>query len=130
LVLSLFFYLTNIEILAKKLFLDKVSQNDINEVVEKALIYMKANYWNSNLTIKTISDNCNVSEIYLRKLFEKHLKNTPFRELTKVRMNRAKLMIEEKRPLLEVALSVGYSDIYQFSRAYKKYFGVCKEKKC
>ena len=46
-----------------------------------------------------------------------------FKSLTKIRMEKAKFMIEEKRPLTEIALSVGYSDIYQFSRAYKKFYG-------
>ena len=57
------------------------------------------------------------------KLFAKELNTSPFRHLTKLRMEKASLLIFEKRPLKEVAESVGYSDVFQFSRAYKRYFG-------
>lgn len=110
-------------ILAKKLFLDKFDHNDIHPVITKALIYMNENYSNNKITMQDVANKCYVSEVYLRKLFDKHLNETPFKMLTKIRMENAKFMIEEKRPLIEIALSVGYSDIYQFSRAYKKFYG-------
>ena len=66
---------------------------------------------------------CAVSEVYLRKLFEKELQASPYGKITEMRMDKAKMLIEEKRPLKEIADSVGYSDVFQFSRAYKRYFG-------
>ena len=43
--------------------------------------------------------------------------------LTDLRMDEARAMLEEKRPIKEVIGRVGYSDVYQFSRAYKRHFG-------
>ena len=115
--------LAEIYLLAKKLFFENISQNNIHPVVKNAIIFMKENYSNPNIVIKDVAINCCVSEIYLRKLFEKYVSITPFKMFTKIRMEQAKFMIEEKRPINEIALSVGYSDIYQFSRAYKKFYG-------
>jgi AraC-like DNA-binding protein len=112
-----------IYLLAKKLFLENFNQNDIHPLVKKALLYMNENYSNNLITMQDVAEKCYVSEVYLRKLFDKYLNETPFKILTKIRMEKAKFMIEEKRPIIEIALNVGYSDIYQFSRAYKKFYG-------
>ena len=57
------------------------------------------------------------------------IQKTPFRLLMDLRMKKAYEMLLEKRPIKEIASSVGYSDIYQFSRAYKRYFGYAPTEK-
>ena len=40
-------------------------------------------------------------------------------------MKQAAKMIEEERfNITEIALSLGYSDLYSFSKAFKNYYGV------
>ncbi len=91
--------------------------------IEKALLYMNENYGNSDIKIAEIANVCHISEIYLRKLFEKELGMSPYKKILEIRMNAARLLAKEKRSVKEIATSVGYSDVFQFSRAYKKYFG-------
>lgn len=109
--------------LAGLLFAEKEKLDDSEKIVADAVRYMAENYENSKLTVKAVAEKCFVSEIYLRKLFAKHRNTTPFKELTDIRMKKARTLLLEKRSVKETALSVGYSDIYQFSRAYKKIFG-------
>jgi transcriptional regulator GlxA family with amidase domain len=111
----------NLYALAEKLF--RSDSKSKNSIVDKAVVYMRKNYSKSDLGLKEIAQFCAVSEVYLIKLFKKHLGVSPFKMLTNIRMTRAEMMVEEKRTLTEVSTSVGYSDLYQFSRAYKKYFG-------
>ncbi|MBQ9802606.1 MAG: helix-turn-helix transcriptional regulator [Clostridia bacterium] len=92
-------------------------------VIRQALAWMHQYYGAVGITMADVARHCCVSEIYLRKLFQKQLHTTPFRRLTQIRMQQAKLLLEEKRKPGEVALRVGYADLYQFSRAYKRYFG-------
>lgn len=92
-------------------------------IMEKALSYMKDNYHNPKLTVSETAAHCYISEIYLRKLFSQKKNTTPHRVLTDIRMQKAHSYALEKRPIKEIALNVGYSDVYQFSRAYKRYFG-------
>lgn len=108
--------------LAGYLFQEKSAERT-HDAVSEALAYMRKHYAQSSLTIVEIARASHVSEIYLRKLFARELALTPFKALTDIRMQRARLLIEEKRPLKEVAASVGYADVFQFSRAYKRYFG-------
>ena len=92
-------------------------------LAEKALSYMQSEAARSDLQISEVSACCNVSSVYLRKILKEIYQKSPFQMLFELRMKRAHEMILEKRPVKEIARSVGYSDIYQFSRAYKRYFG-------
>jgi len=98
-------------------------KDNANPIVAKALEFISQSYGRSEHTVRDAAQYCSVSEVYLRKLFRKELGLSPFEKITELRMNRAKMLIEEKRPLKEIADSVGYSDVFQFSRAYKRYFG-------
>lgn len=109
--------------LAELLFAKKKELSETEKLVSDAVKYMAESYHLSTITVKNVAEKCFVSEIYLRKLFAKHRNTTPFKELTVIRMNRARTLLLEKRSVKETAVSVGYSDIYQFSRAYKKHFG-------
>lgn len=115
--------LENMYALARLLLRDYESEATTHPVVAKATDYMRRQCHCSALTVGDIAEHCYVSEVYLRKLFEREEKTSPFRRLTAIRMDKAQRLIEEKRPLKEVALNVGYADVFQFSRAYKRYFG-------
>jgi len=109
--------------LAAKLFSTQQKPSAGNATVNKAIEYICLNYGISSLSVSQVAQECFVSEIYLRKLFSEKLNTTPFSYITNIRMTRARNLIQEKIPIKEVAVLVGYNDIYQFSRAYKKHFG-------
>ncbi len=94
-----------------------------DKIVNSAISFINSNYETSSLAVNDIADHCGVSEIYLRKLFKYRFCKSPYAFLTSVRMNAAYLLCLEKRPIKEIAASVGYSDVYSFSRAFKKHFG-------
>ena len=93
------------------------------KVLRASLEYIDHHYSSPSLSVKSISEYCFVSESYLRKLFSDKLARSPFKYITDVRMQKAQMLIYEKRPIVEIARLVGYSDVYQFSRAYKRYYG-------
>ena len=47
---------------------------------------------------------------------------TPFQYITHIRMNQAKILLAEGYPVGVVSSMVGYSDVYQFSRAFKRFY--------
>lgn len=115
--------LSELYALAQELFTHEEPLSASDKTLKKAVQYMQAHYMETTLTIEVIAQNCFVSEVYLRRLFVHKYNTTPFQFLTDVRMKRADMLAKEKRPIKEIALDVGYSDVYQFSRAYKKHFG-------
>ena len=84
---------------------------------------MQSEFKRTDLQIDEVAAFCGMSAVYLRKIIKEVYHKTPFHLLCEVRMKKACEMLLEKRPVKEIALSVGYSDVYQFSRAYKRYFG-------
>ena len=88
-----------------------------------ALEMIETNF-DSSLNLDMLANACNISLSYLHKEFKKELNLTPFQYITKIRIKKAKILLSEMYPVGEVATMVGYSDIYQFSRAFKKLVGV------
>ena len=109
--------------LAAQLFAQCEFTPTLHSLVEKALAHMHDQCHRNDLTVLDIAQHCCISEIYLRKLFAKELHCSPFQKLTEIRMKKARLFIKEQYPLKEVIDNVGYSDVFQFSRAYKRYYG-------
>ena len=93
------------------------------KVLRASLEYIDHHYSSPSLSVKSVSEYCFVSESYLRKLFSDKLGRSPFQYITDIRMQKAEMLLYEKRPIAEIARLVGYSDVYQFSRAYKRYYG-------
>ena len=98
------------------------------EFVIKAEKLMQKNYSDTKFSIEDISSEINISNVYLRKLFVKYRNMPPSKYITKIRMEKAKLFLTESKSVSETALMVGYSDIYQFSRAFKNYTGISPTK--
>lgn len=109
--------------LTQKLLLACDEPEAAHPAIEAGIRYMRQHCHRPDLTVCEIARHGNISEVYLRKLFARELGMSPSRKLTELRMQQAKLLIAEQRPLKEIAERVGYSDVFQFSRAFKRYFG-------
>lgn len=103
-------------------------QGNMPEIVHNAEKIMLDNISNCELSCTFVSNKLNISEVYLRKLFAKHMGISPSQYIKKLRMERAKQYMLEGYSATQMAESVGYSEIYQFSRAYKQYFGFSPSK--
>src|SRR5690606_37221192 len=70
-----------------------------------------------------------VHRSHFTKEFVNEFGITPVQYLLSLKMNRAKEMLSEKSfSITEIAYSLGYSDLYSFSRAFKNFFGVSPTK--
>ena len=110
--------------LAARLSSDAAPADGKSAWVRTAIRYMMGELSRADLTIGEIARHCCISEVYLRKLFAAELQISPFAKLFELRMEQARRMLDEKRPLKEIAAGVGYADVFQFSRAYKRRFGI------
>ena len=118
-----YYLLSELYRLALLLFPTDAPKGAKEMLAEKAVSYLQSEFARADLQMEEIAAACNVSAVYLRKVVKEVFQKTPFCLLADLRMKKACEMLLEKRPVKEIALSVGYSDIYQFSRAYKRYFG-------
>lgn len=110
-------------------FFDKNEQKSIlPKYVRAAENIIFENLSDNILSCRYIADRLNISEVYLRKLFVKHIGISPSVYIRKIRMEKAKQYLLEGYSVSDAAERVGYSEIYQFSRAYKRHFGICPSK--
>ncbi|MHA7578958.1 AraC family transcriptional regulator [Paenibacillus vandeheii] len=86
--------------------------------------YMDEHY-DEPLSIADLAHKANISAKYFVDLFKKTYGQSAMEYLTDLRINRAKRYLKETGyKLREIALRVGYSDEYYFSRKFKKEVGV------
>ena len=92
--------------------------------VRKAMRYITDNFA-SNISISDVAETVSLSPVYFGALFKKET-NLTFREyLNTIRINQAESMLRAcKWNVTEAAQNCGFSDVFYFSRLFKKYKGI------
>ena len=92
--------------------------------IKKVLHYMSVHY-NEPLTVQGMAELVNLSDMYFGNLFKKETGMSFRNFLTVIRMNRAEDMLYSgEYKIHEIADACGFSDVFYFSRVFKKYRGV------
>lgn len=80
---------------------------------------------NSDKTLNEIAQICGVSEGYFRKLFREYSGENPIEFRQKHRIEKAKqLLLLDTHSIGEIAEELNFSDIYHFSKTFKKITGI------
>ena len=96
--------------------------------IEKAIEYIYQNY-DQNITNDMLAEICGVSTVYFRKLFCEVMGVSPITYAKQIRIEKAKEMLKtDYGNLSDIAQSLGYSNLYDFSRDFKKHTGVAPSK--
>lgn len=115
--------------LANKIYAMLCDEKDYSTSYDKQKIntaceYIRANFANPELSCKEIAKACNVSEVHLRRLFRKTIGISPIAYVTNLRFDKAQnLLVLSELTVTQIALQCGFSDVYYFSKAYKKHYG-------
>lgn len=96
----------------------------IPPAVRQMEIFLQEHY-REPITLQMLSDALGLAPKYAGALFKREKGITPIEYLTWLRMEKAKAMMRSSPvPLLkQVALEIGYTDPFYFSRVFKKYIG-------
>lgn len=93
-------------------------------ITENMLAFIQENYRNK-ITLENLTKNSYLSSVYLSKVFKESIGETPINYLIQVRINKAKeLLAENILSMKEIAIEVGYTDYYYFSKLFKKNTGL------
>ncbi len=96
-----------------------------NSILLPAIKYLENNYSFSELTNKILADQCNISEVYFRKLFAEQYGITPRQYIIDIRINKAKqLLTDGILKINVVSEKCGFSNPYHFSRLFKEKTGL------
>lgn len=105
-------------------FKQKYTPTVKQEKIAPAVDYMLKNYH-----LKIMNDDlaqlAGLSTIYFRKLFTETFGTSPINYIHKLRIDKAKEMLRGDTPsLTDIAITVGYANISDFSKAFKKHTGI------
>jgi AraC-like DNA-binding protein len=92
--------------------------------VDKAKNYIEVNYINS-ITVEDISKYLSIDRRYFCTIFKKQTKQSPKNYIVNLRLDKAALLLTENNYTpTQAAASTGYHDIINFSKMFKKKFGI------
>lgn len=92
--------------------------------VTRALAYIK-NHFTQKISIEQLARRENISRIYMSSLFKKYTGRSPQEHMMRMRIEKAKsLLLTTVIPISSIAVSVGYEDVLQFSKIFRKHTGV------
>ena len=75
-----------------------------------------------NLSLKALADDLDMNSQYISKYFKENKGITFSDYLTDIRFSKAKLLLlETRKSIQDIGLSVGYNDPNYFTRAFKKH---------
>jgi len=119
LIYKLFYHLANSAI-EKNL----VKVIDSSNWFKRSIEYMNTHYA-EGISVSDVAKYVGLHRSYFTDAFMKEMNTTPMQYLLSLKMNKAaQMLINTKSPITDIALSIGYSDLYSFSRAFKRAFGL------
>ena len=96
--------------------------------IAPALNYISQHY-NTNITNDLLSELTGLSNVYFRKLFTELMGISPIAYMQRLRIEKAMEMLKsDYSSLSDIAQTLGYPNIYDFSRAFKKHTGIAPSK--
>jgi len=109
-------------------FNEKDTAEDLSEIPLIIKKFIDENY-HRNLKVEEISKILGINETKIRKEFKIHYNTTIIDYISELRMLKAKKLIVNKDLMIkEIAIDCGYEYVQNFTRAFKKKFGVSPEK--
>src|SRR4030095_9670450 len=99
-----------------------VLTNDIYQRIVDAKIYIDENY-HEPIDLDQISQRAFISRFHFHRIFTQVYKHTPHQYLTRKRIDKAKDLLAENKPVTEVCNEVGFESLGSFSTLFKKEIG-------
>ena len=95
---------------------------DIYQRVVTAKLYIDDNFAEP-IDLKDISEKAFLSRFHFHRLFTRIYRKTPHQYLTRKRIEKAKDLLAENKPVIDVCNEVGFESIGSFSVLFKKEIG-------
>ena len=108
------------------LLLGQAKQTRREDIVEKALLSLKENYWDPNISAQLLADQYHITPSYFSRLFHERTGYAFPDYLAKIRLDHAKelLLKKENKSIQEICKEVGYTNPSYFTAIFKKNLGL------
>lgn len=95
-----------------------------NDYASYTRTYLETRYADT-VCIQKIAETLHIDRRYLTTLFRNTYGIPPQAYLIQIRLTRAKMLLEQGYGVMEAAEMAGFKDLSNFSRKYKKIYGMC-----
>lgn len=102
-------------------------KNDAYSKIIPAINYINTNI-NQDIYISDLAKLCYISEASLNRLFNKIFKISPYEYIKNVRLEKALLLLNTDKSILEISIDVGFPSISCFNKAFKKKYNISPKK--
>ncbi|MNP50952.1 HTH-type transcriptional activator Btr [compost metagenome] len=120
--LSCFYHV--LDTLSAQLHVDESTKVNHESWLQKGREYIDIHYADG-INVERVSTYIGVERTYFTKQFTKYYGVTPIRYLQNLKMNEGKKLLQQSTyTLSEIASSLGYPDLFSFSKAFKKMEGI------
>lgn len=103
---------------------DEIHDYSYQVYVDHTLEYIEHNY-HKNIKVQNIAHYIGINRSYLTNCFKSVLNMSPQEYILNYRMNQASLLLKNTNlPVNEIATQVGYDDPLNFSKSFKKVYGI------
>lgn len=93
-------------------------------LANKGYDYLKCNYADPSISLKSVSEHLFISAGYFSTIFKKEIGETFSDALIRIRMEKAmELLHTSNLKIFEIGAQTGYTDQHYFSYCFKKYYG-------
>ncbi len=95
-----------------------------DELVESIINYFST-HLSSNVTLQELEEKTGFSKVYICRVFKKLQNTSPIDYFTRLKINRAQELLVEypSLSLREISDSLGFNDVYYFSKVFKRITG-------
>lgn len=95
-----------------------------NEKIRQLIDYIN-NHYSDNLTIDFLSQFIGYSKTHFMTVFKQHTGTSCTEFVIQVRLSKAcELLIHSTRPILEIANEIGFNNLSNFNRQFKRYYNL------
>lgn len=102
--------------------MDRIGHNNSDTLVKRMTDLIQRNY-SENIKLESLAGAFNYNSAYLGKLFKNHTGENFNTYLDRVRINKAKALLDQGLKVYQVAELVGYTSVDYFHTKFKKYVG-------
>lgn len=103
---------------------DYIPKNEYDKV-KPAVDYINEHFLNEKIHSEDLVNLCGVSQSYMNRIFLKFVGMSPIKYANTLKINFACDMIKTTSfPIHEISKMCGYTDVYFFSKQFKKYLGI------
>lgn len=95
---------------------------DLYQRIVAAKVYIDSNY-HEPIALENISQQAFLSPFHFHRIFRQVYRHTPHQYLTRKRIDKAKDLLAENKPVKDVCNEVGFESIGSFSSLFKKEIG-------